>query len=237
MENVAKGEQWHPGWVLVYTSAIMLVLRFFAGPIVHRFSPLGLLAISAALAIAGLYSLSTAAGMSLFIAATLYGFGKTFFWPTMLGVVSEQCPRGGALTLNAISGIGMLACGTLGFPYIGKLQVEKENQAIVEHAEITSALPALVKDGKIQVFEVPRRSVYEIIEYDVIDETGLAKLISELPGEDTQKDATEKIAKVRSDSKQLALADMTIFPLSMLIGYVLLIFYFRSRGGYKPVDL
>src|SRR5262249_53777827 len=29
---------------LIYTSAIMFVLRFFAGPIVHRLSPLGLLA-------------------------------------------------------------------------------------------------------------------------------------------------------------------------------------------------
>ena len=29
----------------------------------------------------------------IFVAATLYGFGKTFFWPTMLGVVSEQTPE------------------------------------------------------------------------------------------------------------------------------------------------
>ena len=44
-------------------------------------------------------------GALIFLAATLYGFGKTFFWPTMLGVVSEQTPKGGALTLNAISGL------------------------------------------------------------------------------------------------------------------------------------
>src|ERR1051325_8323540 len=30
------------GWILVYTSAIMFVLRFFAGSIVHLISPLGL---------------------------------------------------------------------------------------------------------------------------------------------------------------------------------------------------
>ena len=48
----------HPGWVLVYTSVIMMVLRFFAGPIVHSLSPLGLLSISAVLAIVGLYTLS-----------------------------------------------------------------------------------------------------------------------------------------------------------------------------------
>ena len=57
----------------------------------------------------------------IFVFATLYGFGKTFFWPTTLGVVSEQCPKGGALTLNAIAGIGMLAVGILGGPVIGKM--------------------------------------------------------------------------------------------------------------------
>ena len=84
------------GWVLVYTSFIMMVLRFFAGPIVHRISPLGLLAVSAAIAALGLVSLSLSAGLMIFAAATLYGFGKTFFWPTMLGVVAEQYPKGGA---------------------------------------------------------------------------------------------------------------------------------------------
>ena len=58
----------------------------------------------------------------IFIFATLYGFGKTFFWPTMLGVVSEQCPKGGALTLNAIAGIGMLTVGIVGGPLIGAMQ-------------------------------------------------------------------------------------------------------------------
>ena len=41
------------GWVLIYTMALVLVLRLFAGPLVHKFSPLGLLAISAAIAAVG----------------------------------------------------------------------------------------------------------------------------------------------------------------------------------------
>ena len=63
-----------------------------------------------------------AAMMAIFAAATLYAVGKSFFWPTMLGMTSEQCPKGGALTLNAMGGIGMLAVGILGFPFIGYLQ-------------------------------------------------------------------------------------------------------------------
>ena len=142
MEGVAEGK-FHPGWILVYTSLIMMILRFFAGPIVHRLSPLGLLAVSSALAIAGLYLLSSGVGVMIFVAATLYGFGKTFFWPTMLGLVSEQTPRGGALTLNAIGGIGMLAVGTLGFPYIGALQANREIQAIAaSDAMLQSRSPA-----------------------------------------------------------------------------------------------
>ena len=56
----------------------------------------------------------------ILVAATLYGFGKTFFWPTMLGVVSERFPKGGALTLEHHGGVGMLAVGILGNPLLGQ---------------------------------------------------------------------------------------------------------------------
>src|SRR5207245_1336730 len=93
-----------------------------AGPIVHRISPRGLLCVCAGLAAVGLVSLSAATtGVVVFLAATLYGVGKTFFWPTTLGVVSEQFPRGGALTLNAMGGMGMIAVGVLGGPFLGAI--------------------------------------------------------------------------------------------------------------------
>ena len=110
------------GWVLVYAMAIVLVLRLFAGPLVHKFSPLGLLAISALVAVAGLLLLSKAAGaVAIVVAATVYSFGKAFFWPTSLGVVAEQSPRGGAITLNVVAGIGMLGAGVIGGPLIGQV--------------------------------------------------------------------------------------------------------------------
>jgi len=118
------------GWVLVYTSIIMMTLRFFAGPIVHRISPLGLLAVSSIVAAAGLFFLSKAAGVSILLAATIYGLGKTFFWPTTLGVVAEQFPRGGALTLNAVAGVGMLAVGIVGNPFLGYFQDQQIDQKI-----------------------------------------------------------------------------------------------------------
>ena len=62
------------------------------------------------------------AGTAVFLAATVYGVGKTFLWPTMLGVVGERFPRGGALTMGTIGGIGMLSAGLLGGPGIGYKQ-------------------------------------------------------------------------------------------------------------------
>lgn len=224
----------HAGWVLIYTSVIMLVLRFFAGPIVHSFSPLGLLATSAVLAIIGLYTLSFTTGLALFGAATLYGVGKTFFWPTMLGVVSEQSPKGGALTLNAISGIGMLAVGTLGFPYIGTLQVDTENAEVLANARVVEAIPGLVKDGELQVLE--EKKIYEIIPYKAISNEKLEEVVNLVPAAMKEEISTE-LAQTREKSKQMALGKMTIFPIVMLACYILLILYFKARGGYKPVDL
>ncbi len=230
-------ENIHPGWVLVYTSGLMLVLRFYAGPIVHRLSPLGLLAASAILAILGLLFL---AGVNpanlflLFVAATLYGVGKTFFWPTMLGVVSEQTPKGGALTLNAIAGIGMLAVGTLGFPYIGVLQTQSQQKALVNNEEVAEAVPGLIEDGKVTA--LTDKTIYEVMSYQVIDEEKLSELKSNLP-ESEREAAVELVAEVRAKSNQGALGAMAIFPTIMLAAYIGLIFFFRSRGGYKPVTL
>ncbi|MEJ7768920.1 MAG: MFS transporter, partial [Chitinophagaceae bacterium] len=110
------------GWVLIYTSLIMAILRFYAGPIVHRLSPLGLLAASATIAAIGLVFLSYSTGFAIVIAATVYALGKTFFWPTMLGVVSEQFPKGGALAINFTGAVGMMGVGVIGAVILGFVQ-------------------------------------------------------------------------------------------------------------------
>jgi MFS family permease len=241
MEGIAKSEGFDPGWILVYTSAIMLILRFFAGPIVHTVSPLGLLAISAMLAVAGLFYLSTAEATAIFFAATLYGFGKTFFWPTMLGVVSEQCPKGGALTLNAISGIGMLAVGTLGFPFIGTMQEKAQQKAIVSHEELPKQVPGLVVEGNVK--PVTDKTIYEVLEYSTIDEKAVEALVAKLPEKaPSEKDWDQAKAKaelklVKERSSQRALAGMAFFPAFMLVCYIALIFYFKTRGGYVAEEL
>jgi len=219
MEEPLKELGHHGAWVLIYTSAIMVVLRFFAGAFVHRFSPLGMLAGSAVLAILGLLALSKTAGMGLlaiFGAATLYGVGKTFFWPTMLGVTSEQCPKGGALTLNAISGIGMLAVGILGFPFIGYLQE-------------TTATARLASQDKAIYEQVTTDKTYLLGDYKAINPAQAALV---------QDDAGKAALKTAKTASQFsALGKMAMFPAFMLVCYLALIAYFKSKGGYKPVEI
>lgn len=231
---MASAVTFHAGWILVYTSVIMMVLRFFAGPIVHKLSPLGLLILSCALAIAGLFALSGAEGVAIiFAAATLYALGKTFFWPTMLGIVSEQTPKGGALTLNSVSGIGMLAVGVLGFPYIGSLQEKKAVVAVGEVKE-AAAVPGLIVDGKVAPKYVTQKDIYyKTIKYPSLNGEEITALIKTAP-EAEQTSITEAIEGAKAKSGQKALANMALFPAVMLIAYIALFMYFKSKGGYKP---
>jgi MFS family permease len=200
---------------LVYTAAIMFVLRFFAGPIVHRISPLGLLAGCSALAAAGLLWLGNAGTsvMVLFLAATLYGVGKTFFWPTTLGLVSEQYPRGGALLLNAIAGVGMIAVGTIGGPAIGTLQDRDFNVAVKEAAPELHAKLASTKEGLFS-------------QYEFVDTT-------KFPDAEVDEEQQKQFKQLESRTKQHVLTRIAVLPAIMCVCYLALIVYFISRGGYK----
>ncbi|NQX87446.1 MAG: MFS transporter [Halioglobus sp.] len=93
--------------VLVYVSALMFVMRHFAGPIVKRISSIGLMIVSCAAAGLGLYLLSLADSPLLaFAAATVWGIGVCYMWPTMLGIVAERFPRGGAVALGLMGFAG-----------------------------------------------------------------------------------------------------------------------------------
>ena len=203
--------------VLIYTSAIMFGLRFCAGPIAHRLSPLGLLATCAAIATVGLLSLSSATTpLLVFLAATLYGVGKTFFWPTTLGVVSEQFPKGGALTINAIAGIGLIAVGVLGNPLLGALQDRNLDQRL---AASSPALHAKVAESQQAKFGFT---------YRPLDKRKIAGL-----------DAAEQaqIESIRSANNQGTLAKVALLPAIMFACYIGLILLFRLRGGYRPVEI
>jgi len=216
--------------LFIYTSALMFVLRFFAGPIVHRINPLGLLFVSAVLATIGLFMLgSVATGVAIVLAGTIYGIGKTFFWPTMLAVVSERFPKGGALTLGAIGGIGMLSAGLLGGPGIGYKQdyfaaefLQEEHPAV--HQEYVS-------DSKHGFLFFPEIAGLDGAKVGAL----LEKNPAELSATETEERAILEEASIRGG--QSAFRWTALVPLTMALGYLLLIFYFRAQGGYKAIKL
>ena len=105
--------------VFAMINGIMAVGRMFAGPFVHKLSPIGMLVASAILSTLGLYAMSHASGSMLFGAAAVFAFGVCFFWPTMVGFVSENFPKTGALGMAIIGGAGMLSVSIV-LPIIGR---------------------------------------------------------------------------------------------------------------------
>ncbi len=210
----------HAGWIIVYTSAIMTLLRFFAGPIVHKLSPLGLLMVCSLLAALGLFSLSKATGIGILAAATLYGVGKSFFWPTMLAVVSERFPRGGALTLNTMGAVGMLGVGMVGAVFMGTMQDKSIDKGLAAYdAKNNTAIHSTyVTEHKQSFFG----------SYDALDQSK----VSTASVEDKAAINTASAA-----AKLDAFQGVASLPVLMFVCYLGLVLYFRSRGGYKPVDL
>lgn len=115
-----EGNGINPMIILVVVTGIMAVGRYFAGPLIHRLNPSGVLLGSAILSFAGLYLLSIAsgAGFTLF-AAVVFAFGVCYFWPTMLGFVAEYIPKSGALGLSIMGGAGMVATSMV-LPIMGE---------------------------------------------------------------------------------------------------------------------
>lgn len=105
--------------ILSLTAGVMVLGRGLAEPIVHRFSPQGVLLMSAILSALGLYMLSTLSGNSVFFGAIVFGMGVCYFWPTMLGFVAENIPESGALGLNILGGAGMFAVSVYTY-FMGK---------------------------------------------------------------------------------------------------------------------
>ncbi|MBI2432212.1 MAG: MFS transporter [Candidatus Hydrogenedentes bacterium] len=217
-EMTAMGLQ--AAWVLVYTSFIMMLLRFSAGPIVHKLSPLGLLATCSVIAAIGLVSLSMATGVTILLAATIYGVGKTFFWPTMLGVVAERFPKGGALTINIIAGVGTLSVGIVGTVFLGSIQDQYINRHLTTHdaAQGTQLASTYVTQEKVGIFG----------KYTAVD----PQKVAAAPAEEQTV-----LNQIISSASKNALQVVAIFPVIMFVCYLILIVYFKSRGGYTAVHL
>jgi MFS family permease len=150
--------------ILVYTAGIMFVLRFFGGSLALRISPFGLLLVSSMLSAIGLYLLGgVSTPTQAFAAATVFGVGVSFFWPTMLSVTAEQFPRGGAVLLAMMGGAGNLSIAFM-LPVIGGWYDAYGGAAAFRHVAILPAVLVLAFAGLAVYYQ--RQGGYRSVRLD-----------------------------------------------------------------------
>ena len=130
--------------ILVYGSALMFVLRYFAGPIAHKISPIGMMWASVSLAAVGLFLLASATAPAMaYVAATIFYVGVCFMWPTMLGITSERFPQGGAFTMGLMGFAGQFALGLVIFN-MGKVRDKVGDGASFKYVAVLAVAPFIV---------------------------------------------------------------------------------------------
>ena len=220
MEEPMKAAGHHPGWVLVYTSAIMMVLRFFAGPMVHKLSPLGLLATCATLAILGLTALSKTANagmLAIFAAATLYGDRQDLFLADDAGSDLRAVSQGRRADAQLDGRHRHAGGGHSRFP------LHRVSPGIHSHGQV-----AVRESGGL-----PDRDHREAVFAGQLP----GRWIRCKPPRSGTRPARRALKAASKAGQFSALGQMAMFPAFMLVCYVALILYFKSKGGYKPVQL
>ncbi|NJN27696.1 MAG: MFS transporter [Cyclobacteriaceae bacterium] len=156
IQPLLEGNGVNPMIILVVVTGIMAVGRFFAGGLVHRLNPIGVLIGSAILSTIGLILLSVASGaMVTLLSAVVFAVGVCYFWPTMIGVASEYIPKSGALGMSILGGAGFVATSMV-LPIMGKSietagpQITLRNMAVLPAILIVAfiILYLLVKNKK-----------------------------------------------------------------------------------------
>ena len=133
----------------------------------------------------------------------------------MLGIVAERFPKGGALSLNAVSAVGMMSVGIMGTVFLGFIQ----DRAVDKSLQVEA--PALHEKVVTQKSSI-------LGSYQSVDPLQVSALAPEQQA---------RIAKLTAAASQSALSTTAIFPLSMLIGYAGLLLFFRLHGGYRAVSI
>lgn len=313
MTPVLAGYKVNAAWAIVFSAGVMFLLRTFAGGVLKVFNPPMLMATSGVLSAVGLYWLgSNATGIAIFVAFLIYAIGQTYYWPCILGFVSERYPKGGALTLNLVSALALLSLGMIGnpilgvardksvyaesqeeipqaaavatvqapylwmtndvidpsrFAWFGAQQIKGEGQAILAgiqpivaaNDELADSVAGMKQglaeqaqdDGTVEQWAdlgITREDIEAIKTVQLAqgaageDEVSQQALKSALPApsRDGIKAYDEVIAthgELQTNAGRDVLKFAAIFPTILVISFAIIALYFRSIGGYKPVDL
>jgi hypothetical protein len=155
----------------------------------------------------------------------------------MLGLVSEQFPRGGAMTLNTVSAMGLLTVGIFGFPFLGAVQDHYNTQTIerVEPQLYAEAVAGRTYVDRTDPEEPVEKPLYESknffgFRYDSVNKDEFLKAV---PGEERTAKLNQQLLSTSRSSLKVA----SVLPLVMAIAFLLIIIWFAVRGGYRAVSL
>ena len=250
--------------VLVWISGWMVVLRSLAGHFVERFQPTGMLLMASILVGSGLFLLSFASGTwSAFAAATVFAWGVAFFFPTMVGVVSEKMPRTGSLGIVLTAGVGLGMAGIVGVPLMGKLAdgylaeslpaaqtasvLQRADQALpayIERARSTTDLASLgYREREVADAHAAVRSALDeqqqsgSIQNDATANALRAIVATAIPNEPLVGEANAILQPAEAAGGQRSFR--YVAPAALLLILVFGIMYARDRrlGGYRAVRL
>jgi len=215
-------------YLFLWTSVIMFSLRFCAHWIEKtlKLSPIGLLLVCSIIACVGLNLASTMETFTMaLLALGIYAVGKTFFWPTMLAVVGDRYPQTGAVAMSIMGGIGMLSAGLIGGPGLGYSKDRFAGEALQATAPEVYTQYKSEKSSKF--LNLTATEIYGL------DGTKLGE--AKESKDRTPDQAAVVVADQQGDRSTLK-ADAYI-PAAMAVIYLMLLLYFMSIGGYKPIAM
>lgn len=149
VERILGNAGAHPMVILILVTGLMAAGRYFGGPLIHKFKPIGVLLGSAVVAAIGLYLMSTATGGMVYVSAVLFALGVMYFWPTMIGATAEYTPETGALGLSFMGGVGMFAV-SLWQPVIGKW-IDGAREVASSNADILNIADEALRNDAIEL--------------------------------------------------------------------------------------
>ncbi len=126
--------------VLAFINGVMMLGRYYAGPVSKKLSVVGMLLFSALFSFMGLQLLAISSGQYVFVSAAVFAIGITFFWPTTLAFISENIPESGAFGLSLMGGLGNLSVAIV-LPLMGRYM---DNSVSIEVIQRMSILPAVL---------------------------------------------------------------------------------------------
>jgi len=216
----------------------------------------GILVGSAILSGIGLYWFSFAESTAMaFLSATVFAIGVCYFWPTMLGVVSERVPRSGALGLALMGGTGMLMVGVVTTPQMGRiadrylhedLPVERTREVLKKVVEVyPPAAEAEPETIKVEILAAVEK-VSEVLDAgDVLPEfktaDAMREAIKNAPSSGAARAVVDELGEVLTPADfhggRMSFRYVAPFSLVIIVVFGLIFLRDRARGGYKAESL